>query len=200
MNSIESLVDKAMKYKEKGLKEKEIATELNLSIDTVTWLLTQNVEEDTPPTDVKIGWSSIGTYGERIDMLSSLFADIIWRELEKMGVEFDTVVGVAINGIQFATLVSRKLGKELAVYRPPGQDRKRGGGALSSNFADVKGKKVVIIDDVISTSETMEGAITDLEDEGAEVVFSAVTVNKDGKDEVVGVPLKSVINAKLIGR
>ncbi len=200
MKGIDSLVEKAMHYKEKGLKEKEIATELNLSVDTVTWLLTKNVKEEQPPTDVQVGWRSVGVFGGRLRLLSAIFSDIIWEEMEKMDSDFDVVVGIAINGIPFATFISEEMGKELAIYRPPGRDRKRGGGALSSNYAGVDGKKVVIVDDVISTAETMEGAITDLEDHGAEVLLATVTVNKDSRDEVVGVPLRAVLRAKIIGK
>ncbi|MGM0509906.1 MAG: orotate phosphoribosyltransferase-like protein [Thermoplasmatota archaeon] len=199
MKGIESLVEKAMKFKEKGLQEKEIATELNLSIDTVTWLLTHDVKEEKPPTDVHVGWRSIGVFGGRIGLLATLFSDIIMEEMTKMDTDFDTVVGIAINGIPIATLVSEELGKELAIYRPPGRDRKRGGGALSSNYAGVDGKKVVIVDDVISTAETMEGTITDLEEEGAEPSLCVVTVNKDSRDEVLGVPLRGLLRAKIIG-
>ena len=200
MKGIESLVEEAMEYKKNGLKEKEIATELNLSVDTVTWLLTKNVREEAPPTDVKIGWRSVGVFGGRIGLLATMFSDVILEEMELMEEDFDSVVGIAINGIPLATLISEELNRELAIYRPPGGDRRRGGGALSSNYAGVKGKKVVVVDDVVSTGETMEGAITFLENEGAEAVLSMVTVNKDGQDEIVGVPLRALIRAKLIGK
>ncbi len=199
MKGIESLVEKAMEYKEKGLKEKEIATELSLSVDTVNWLLTRNVKEEKPPMDVQIGWRSVGVYGGRIGLLATLFSDIIIEEMEKIDTDFDTVVGIAINGIPLATLISEQLGKELAIYRPREQDRRGGGGALSSNYASVDGKKVVIVDDVISTGETMQGAITDVEDKGADPVLCVVSVNKDGRDEVVGVPLRALVRTQIIG-
>ncbi len=199
MKGIESLVEKAMEYKEKGLKEKEIATELSLSVDTVNWLLTRNVKEEKPPMDVQIGWRSVGVYGGRIGLLATLFSDIIIEEMGKIDTDFDTVVGIAINGIPLATLISEQLGKELAIYRPREQDRRGGGGALSSNYASVDGKKVVIVDDVISTGETMQGAITDVEDKGADPVLCVVSVNKDGRDEVVGVPLRALVRTQIIG-
>ncbi|MFO8109679.1 MAG: orotate phosphoribosyltransferase-like protein [Thermoplasmata archaeon] len=199
MKGIESLVQEAMEYKEKGLKEKEIATELSLSIDTIRWLLTKNVKEEKPPIDVMIGWRSVGVFGGRIGLLSTLFSDIIIEEMEKMDTDFDTVVGIAINGIPMATLVSEQLGKELAIYRPREKERRGGGGALSSNYASVDGKKVVIIDDVISTGETMQGAITDMEERGGETVLCMVSVNKDSRDEVIGVPLRALIRTQVIG-
>ncbi len=199
MKGIESLVKEAMEYKEKGLKEKEIATELSLSVDTVRWLLTRNVSEEKPPTDVKIGWRSVGVYGGRIGLFSTLFSDIIVEELEKMNTDVDTIVGIAINGIPLATLISEQLGVELAIYRPREKDRRGGGGALSSNYASVSGKKVIIIDDVLSTGETMQGAISDMEERGGEPILCMVSVNKDGRDDVVGVPLRALIRTQVIG-
>ena len=199
MKGIESLVERAMKYKEKGLKEKEIATELSLSVDTVNWLLTRNVKDEKPPIDVQIGWRSVGVYGGRIGLIATLMSDIIMEEMDKTDTDFDTVVGVAINGIPFATLISDGLGKELSVYRPREKERQKGGGTFSSNYANVEGKKVVIVDDVMSTGETMQGAISDLEEEGAQPVLCMVTVNKDSRDEVIGVPLRALIRARVIG-
>ncbi|MBS3816965.1 MAG: orotate phosphoribosyltransferase-like protein [Candidatus Thermoplasmatota archaeon] len=199
MTGVEKLVEKAKEYKEKGFKEKEIATELNVSPDTVTWLLTRDMDKEQPPSDVKIGWRSIGVFGGRIGMLANLFSDVIMEETELMGTEFDTVVGIAINGIPPAVLVSEQLRKELAIFRPPQEERHEGGGTLASNYAAVSDKKVVIVDDVINTGETMQGAITDLEDRGAEVVLCTVTVNKDGRDEVLGIPLRGLIRAQIIG-
>lgn len=199
MKGIESIVEKATKLKEKGLKEKEIATELSLSVETVVWLLTKNVKEDKPPVDVQIGWRSIGVFGGRIGLLSMLMSDIILEEMQKAGTDFDTVVGVAINGVPIASLISEELGKELAIYRPGEEERRRGGGTFSSNYAGVEGKRVVIVDDVISTGETMEGVIRDLEEEDGKPVLCIVTVNKDSRDDVVGVPLRSLIRACMIG-
>ena len=199
MKGIDSLVEKARNYKEKGLKEKEIAVELNISPDTVTWLLTRDVKEEKPPIDVQINWESIGVYGRRMGLLSSIFSDLIMEEMQKMEEDFDAVVGIAINGVPLAVLISEQLGKEFAVYRPGEKERSRGGGAFSSNYADLEGKRVVVVDDVISTGETMQGAITDVEEEGAEPIMCVVTVNKNNREEVLGVPLKSLMKARPIG-
>lgn len=192
-------MEKAKNMKERGLKEKEIADELNVSPDTVHWLLTRDMKEEKPPQDVKIGWRSIGVFGRRIGLLANLFSDIIYEETENREIEIDTVVGVAVNGIPAAVKVSEQLGKELAVYRPPHEDRGKGGGTLASNYAGVRGKNVVVVDDVVNTGETMKGTIKDLEEEGADVKLSVIAVNKDGKDDILGVPLRSLITARMIG-
>ena len=74
MKSIDALVDKVLELKKNGLSESEISDELHLSVATVTWLLTRNVKEETPPADVKIGWKSIAVFGHRIGLISSIFS------------------------------------------------------------------------------------------------------------------------------
>lgn len=199
MKGIEKLVDEAKKLKERGLKEKEIADELNVSPDTVTWLLTRDIEEKQPPMDVKIGWRSIGVFGRRIGLVASLFSDIILEEMEMMDTEIDTIVGLAVNGVPAAVLVSEQLDRELAIYRPPHENRDQGGGTLASNYAGVDGKNIVVVDDVINTGETMKGAVKDLEEEGANVKLCTVKVNKNGRDDVLGVPLRALIRARMLG-
>lgn len=197
MKSIDSLVEKVLELKRNGLSESEISDELHLSVATVTWLLTRNVKEEKPPADIKIGWRSIGVYGGRIGLVSSLFIDIILEEMEKRNNEqVDTVVGIAINGISFATMVSEDLGLELSIYRPPVTDDSKG--TFSSNYATLKGKNVVIVDDVISTGYVAKCAIADLKKEGANPLLMVIMVNKTPLYELDGVPVRSLIRARTI--
>ena len=197
MKSIDALVEKALELKRNGLSENEISDDLHLSVDTVTWLLTRNVKVDKPPIDVKIGWRSIGVYGSRIGLIAGLFSDIILEEMEKQGIEkVDCVVGIAINGIPFATMVAEDLGLELGIYRPPVTDEKKG--TFSSNYATLEGKDVVIVDDVISTGSVMKSAIADLKDKGANPLLAVVIVNKTLNYEMDGVPTRSLIRARTI--
>src|SRR3990172_9102347 len=131
MKSIDALVKKALEYKEKGLSEKEIGDELHLSGETVTWLLTRGVKGGEPPKDVKIGWRSLGVYGNRIGFAAAAMTDIILEETEKRQMDADSILGIAINGIPLAALMSEELGKELIIYRPS-QERHGKGGAFSS--------------------------------------------------------------------
>lgn len=195
MKSIDALVKKALEYKEKGLSEKEIGDELHLSPETVTWLLTRGVRGGEPPKDVKIGWRSAGVFGNRIGFMASAMADIILEETEKRAVEPDSIMGIAINGIPYAVMISEELGKELIIYRPS-QERHRGGGAFSSNYASPQGKKVIIVDDVLSTGETVKGAISDVQEQGGTPVLIVALVNKTPMDDVVGVPLRSIVRAR----
>jgi orotate phosphoribosyltransferase len=197
LKSIDALVKKALEYREKGLSEKEIGDELHLSPETVTWLLTRGVRGGEPPKDVKIGWRSLGVYGNRMGFAAAAMTDIILEETETRAVEVDSVLGIAINGIPFATLISEELGKELIIYRPS-QERHGKGGAFSSNTASPKGKRVVFVDDVISTGETLKGAISDVQEVGGTPVLAVCLVNKTASDEIVGIPLRALIRARTI--
>ena len=197
MKSIDALVKKVLELKENGLSESEISDELHLSVATVTWLLTRNVKEEKPPADIKIGWRSIGVYGGRIGLIASLFSDVILEEMEKRDIEkVDTVVGIAINGIPFATMVAEDLGLELSIYRPPVTDDSKG--TFSSNYATLKGKNVVVVDDVVSTGHVAKCSLADLKKEGANPLLIVVTVNKTPLYELDGVPLRSLIRARTI--
>ncbi len=197
MKSVDALVKKAMDFKKKGLKEDEIADELHLSKDTVIWLLTRGVKGGEPPKDVKIGWRSIGVSGNRIASIASAMTDIILEETEKSGNEPQCVAGIAINGIPYATVISGDLGSELAIYRPP-SERGKAGGHFSSNYASVQNKKVIFVDDVLSTGETMRGGIKDVQSLGGTPILAVVVVNKTGHDEIDGVPLRALIRARTI--
>ncbi len=197
MKSIDAIAKKAQDYKDKGLSEKEIADELHLSTETVTWLITRGVKGGQPPKDVKIGWRSLGVYGNRIGYVGAAMTDIILEELEKRSIDADAVLGIAINGIPLATVISEELGKELVIYRPS-QERHGKGGAFSSNYANVEGKKVVIVDDVVSTGETLRATISDTHAAGGTPVLAVVLVNKTDHDDLDGTPLRALIRARAI--
>ena len=99
-NGTDKWLSSAKELQAKGLTVAEIGLELNVSVATWEWLVTRQLEKETPPpADVKIGWRSIGVRGRRINLISELMVDIIIEEMEKMDQEMDAVCGVAINGI-----------------------------------------------------------------------------------------------------
>lgn len=193
MKEIESLKKRALKYKESGLTDYEIAEELNVSKDTVVWLLSKG-KEKKPVGDVKIGWRSVGIYPCRIGFISDAISDIILEESGNRDLDFDTVVGIAINGIPFATYVADELGLELALFRPHHEKV----GAFSSNYASVKEKNVVIVDDVVGSGETFKNAIKAIKAEKGKPVLCVCMVNKKAVNDVAGVPLRSLIRARAL--
>ncbi|MFP4546088.1 MAG: orotate phosphoribosyltransferase-like protein [Methanomassiliicoccales archaeon] len=198
MVDVDQLAKKAMEYKEKGLSDREIADELHVSVDTVSFLVEEGVEGTLPPTDIKIGWRSLGVFGNRIGLMSEILADIILEELENRDLDIDAVLGIAINGVSFATIVSEIMEVDLVVYRPP-VERGKTTGAFSSNYASVEEKDVVIVDDVLSTGGTMGETIKDIREAGGNPVLAMVIVNKSSLNEVDGVPLRGVIRARSMG-
>lgn len=197
MVDVRELAANAKVLRKKGLGVREIADELHLSVDTVNYLIEYGAE-GLPPSDVKIGWRSVGVSGYRVGLLSELMADIALEELSKKDEDADVVLGISINGVPFATMLSEIMGLDFAVYRPHAESEL--GGAFSSNFASVgNGKKIIVVDDVLSTGATIKSAIADLKEAGGNPVLAMVIVNKSSLNEVDGVPLRGLIRARSIG-
>ena len=188
--SIEELRITAANLRKDGLNSQQIADELSLSQDTISWLLAGNQSDDRP-TDVRIGWRTIGVKPNRIAAIGTIMADVADEEL---GFEnIDTAVGISINGITFAHEVARNLDCEFTVYRTT--DGGDGSGSLSNKYGQVEGKKILIIDDVLSTGQTMSKTINSIRSAGGEVGLVIVLVNKTMRNEIEGVPLRGVIRA-----
>ncbi len=197
MVDVKELAANAKVLRKKGLGVREIADELHLSVDTVNYLIEYGAE-GLPPSDVKIGWRSVGVSGYRVGLLSELMADIALEELSKKDQDADVVLGISINGVPFATMLSEIMGLDFAVYRPHAESEL--GGAFSSNFASVTdGKKIIVVDDVLSTGATIKSAVADLKEAGGEPVLAMVIVNKSSLNEIDGIPLRGLIRARSIG-
>ena len=192
MKQTDSLIKKALKYKEGGLTDYEIAEELNVSKETAAWLLTRG-KEKKPEGELKVGWRSIGVSPSRIGSISYALSDIILEEMEKREMDAEVVVGIAINGISFATYVAEELGLDLAVFRPHHEKT----GAFCSNYATIAGKNVVI-DDVIGTGDTLKSAIKAIKAEKGKPVLCVCLLNKRSMNEVGGVPLRCLIRAQAL--
>ena len=193
MKEIETLIKKALKYKESGLTAHEIGEELNVSKETAVWLLNKG-KEKKPEGDVKVGWRSIGVYPSRIGFIADALCDVLLEEAEKRDLDVDTIVGIAINGIPYATFVADKLGLELAVFRPHYEKS----GAFSSNYASVNGKNVVIVDDVVGTGDTFRSAIKAIKTEKGNPALCLSVLNKRAQDSIGDVPLRALIRARVI--
>jgi orotate phosphoribosyltransferase len=171
------------------LNSQQIADELSLSQDTIAWLLT-GTNTERRPTDVQIGWRTIGVRPARITAIGNIMADVVLEEFD----EAEIVVGISINGIAFAHEVAQALDVEVAIHR--NVDGEPGAGALSSKYGQVGGgKKVVIIDDVLSSGVTMSQTISAIRAAGGEVVLALVLVNKTARNEIDNVPLRGLIRA-----
>jgi orotate phosphoribosyltransferase len=199
MNNIESLMKKATELKSEGLVEGQISEELNISSETVTWLLThaETTGAAQGPKDISVDWSIIGKSAFRLAHVSQALSDIIDESLIASDAGVDVVVGIALSGLPLASMVANDLSAELAVYTPSkqmvSQEGKKLRGNLSANFSDVKDKDVVIVDDVITSGRTIQETIEYLDEHGAKINAIAVLIDKKGIDQVSGVPVSSLL-------
>ena len=200
MNNIETLMKKATELKSEGLVEGQISEELNVSSETVTWLLThaEKAGASSGPKDISVDWSVIGRSSYRLGHISQALSDLIYDSLDATESGIDVVVGIALSGLPLASMVANDLSAELAVYTPSKQmlsqdPSKKLHGNLSSNFSDVEDKECVIIDDVITSGRTIEEAVEYLDERGAKINCIAVLIDKKGTDQIAGVPVSSLL-------
>ena len=186
-SSVDDLRATVEELRSKGLNTQQIADEMSLSQTTIQWLSSGGVGSEDRPDDIRVGWRSIAVKAGRIEAISYVFCDILEEEI---GDDVDTIVGISINGIAFAQAIGGQLDLDLAVSRSISED---GGGHISEVFADVEGKRCVVVDDVLSGGTTMTKTVNNLRAAGAEVKLCMVLANKSHRNEIEGVPLRGLV-------
>lgn len=200
------LIKKAKELRKHGFTTGEIADELNVSMDTARWLtLQKSTEEKTKaPIDFAINWKSLGGSSTRLRYVSGALSDMALAYDE-----VDVVVGIAVSGIPFATIMADFLDDfgenptSLAVFHPnkhrKGKSEGDGEGAISANFGTVQGKKVVIVDDVITSGNTAKEVIGAVKDHGGKPIAVTVLIDKAGLSKIDDVPIESLIKVSRLG-
>ena len=186
-SSVDDLRATVEELRSKGLNTQQIADEMSLSQTTIKWLSSGGVGSEDRPDDIRVGWRSIAVKAGRIEAISYVFCDILEEEI---GDDVDTIVGISINGIAFAQAIGGQLDLDLAVSRSISED---GGGHISEVFADVEGKRCVVVDDVLSGGTTMTKTVNNLRAAGAEVKVCMVLANKSHRNDIEGVPLRGLV-------
>ncbi len=207
MRNVNDLISKAIELRNRGLRSGEIADELNISRETATWLLTRARKETGAPApkDIFVDWSSIGKSSSRLMLIATCMADMVEETLNELDTNVDAVVGVALSGVPLANIVAYQYGVELAVVHPgkhrweEGKEPKETKPTLSENYSDVRGKRCVIVDDVITTGGTVEETIKLIQDSGGEAVVVAVIIDKKGIESVDSVPVRSLVRVGRVG-
>lgn len=197
MKDIEDLIQKAVELQNNGLTTAQTADELNISRETVVWLLTRSKKGETTPApkDISVNWNSIGKSAKRLHNVSLALCDMVLETLEKVNAEVDVVVGVAANGVPLASMVAYELDADLAIYHRKGQNITHTGrrGTISRNFGSVADKNCVIVDDVITTGLTSMEVIEELREVNAKPRVIVVLVDKKGVDTIYNVPVQSLV-------
>ncbi|MEA1930169.1 transcriptional regulator GfcR [Halohasta litorea] len=214
MKNVDTLIESAAELAERGLSKGEIADELNVSRETASWLVERSgtesstdtepeptVRETTSPQDIHVDWNAIGRDSARLTHVSQAMADIISKE----GQDVRLTVGIEKAGVPLATIVARELDTDLSAYAPAKHQWEEGdidelGGGFSRNFSPIEGQECYIVDDTITSGTTLRETIEAIRARGGEPVGCVVLVDKQGLEEIDGVPVYSLINVVSVGR
>jgi orotate phosphoribosyltransferase len=213
MKNVNDLIESAEELAKRGLSKGEIADELNVSRETASWLVEKSgakSESDTGaaseprdnggPHDIHVDWSAFGRDSARLTYAGQAMADLLSKE----GEEVDLTIGIEKAGVPLATVVSRELDTDLGSYAPAKHQWEEGdiedlGGSFSRNFATIRGRDCYVVDDTITSGTTMKETIEAIREEGGNPVGCVVLVDKQGVEQVSGVPVYSLINVVRVG-
>lgn len=132
----------------------------------------------------------------RLKYVSAIMADIASKY------DVEGIVGIAVSGVPIATLMATLMNKELSfsVFHPAKLRKEKDvDGTISSNFASIYNKKVIIVDDVITSGRTVKEAVKVVKEQGAKPVAVVVLIDKKNLKEVDGVPVESLIKVTRVG-
>jgi orotate phosphoribosyltransferase len=205
MSSLDELIERARTLLSEGHSPGQIADELSLSIETVTWLLTQQ-KSGAIPKDVGIDWTAVSSEGPLLDELAILMLKRYYAAIsgETRGEEQpesfpSAIVGIAISGIPLATLIAVAEDLKLAIYYPAKQSSNDPPvGSVSGNFAPIPGERCLIVDDVITSGNTMYEVVRYVRKHGGNPVAVLVIFDKRGIRDVEGVPVYSLFRISRI--
>lgn len=204
MSALEELITKAKALQAGGHTPGQISDELGLSMETVTWLLTQQKGMEAPK-DVHIDWAAVGSHGVLLNDMAMMMLKRFLYLAEGSAIRAvddlpDTVVGIAPSGAPLATLIAAEEGLKLAVYLPAKHSRSETPtGSLSGTFSTITGQRCIIIDDVVTTGTTLSEAIQFIRRHGATPVAVWSLFDKRGVREVDGVPVHSLFVVSRLG-
>ncbi|MFT4922248.1 MAG: orotate phosphoribosyltransferase [Haloarculaceae archaeon] len=208
MKNVDDLIESARELSERGFSKGEIADELNVSRETASWLVersgaaapTTESESTGGPQDIHVDWSALGRDSARLTYAGKAMADL----LSKQGESVDLTVGIEKAGAPLATVVARELDTDIAAYAPRKHQWEDGDiedlqGTFSQNFAGIRDRACYVVDDTITTATTMRETIEGITKRGGDPVACVVLVDKQGLEEIEGVPIYSLIQAIRVG-
>ncbi|WP_435152047.1 transcriptional regulator GfcR [Haladaptatus sp. DFWS20] len=205
MKNVDDLIESAAELAERGLSKGEIADELNVSRETASWLVERSGSAPTPEPkggtqDIHVDWSAIGRDSARLTHIGAAMADL----LSKHGEEVDLTIGIEKAGAPLATVVARELDTDLGTYAPRKHQWEEGdideyGGSFSRNFAQIRDRECYVVDDTITSGTTMTETIEAIQDRGGDPVACIVLADKQGIEELNGVPVYSLVQVIGVG-
>ncbi|WP_440771599.1 transcriptional regulator GfcR [Natronorubrum sp. DTA28] len=214
MKNVDDLIESAAELAARGLSKGEIADELNVSRETASWLVersgatteptdqsTQATQPAGGPQDIHVDWSAIGRDSKRMGAIAEAMADM----LAKHGEDVDLTIGIEKAGGPMATLIARELETDLGTYTPAKHQWEEGdiedlGGTFSRNFAGIRNRECYIVDDTITSGTSMRETIEAIRAEGGEPLACVVLADKQGLEELEGVPVYSLLQVISVGK
>ena len=205
MSSLDELIGKAKLLHAEGHSPSQIADELSLSMETVTWLLTQQKDTEAPK-DIHINWTVVGSNADMLRDTALLllkryyYGEADARDCAPSEIPApELVVGVAHSGIPLATIIAAEEGAQFTMYHPKKHAQGENPvGSMSGNFAQVQGRHCLVIDDVITSGNTMKDVISYLRNHGAAPEAICVLFNKRNIREIDGVPIFSLFQVSRV--
>lgn len=201
MSSLDDLIGRAKMLLAEGHSPGQIADELSLSMETVTWLLTQ-AKGTTAPKDVHIDWTAVSSHAPLLEEAALMLLNRYYQAHKEEVTESpaaDVIVGIALSGIPLATVIAVQEAAQLAIYHPSKQNQSdKPTGSISGNFAAVNGQRCIIIDDVITSGNTMKEVVKYLKKHNATPIAIWVIFDKRGIKDIEGVPVYSLFKISRI--
>ena len=206
MSSLDDLIGRAKMLLAEGHSPGQIADELSLSMETVTWLLTQ-AKGTVAPKDVHIDWTAVSSHAPLLEETALMLLNRYYQcqaETSPAGAAeapsgTDVFVGIALSGIPLATLIASQEAAKLAIYHPAKQSQsEKPTGSISGNFAGIAGERCIIVDDVITSGNTMREVVKYLRKHKADPVAILVIFDKRGIRDIDGVPVYSLFKISRI--
>jgi len=207
MKNIDDLVDSAADLAERGLSKGEIADELNVSRETASWLVersgTGTAPKEVPksgPHDIHVDWSALGRDSSRLHHIGCAMADL----LSKQGEDVDLTIGIEKAGAPLATTVARELDTDLGTYAPSkhqwdDDESEAADGSFSRNFAQIRDRDCYVVDDTITSGNTMTETVEAIQQQGGNPIACVVLADKRGIEEIHGVPVYSLLQVIRVG-
>ena len=191
------LIIKALKLRDVGFTTADIAEELNISVDTALYLVLngekllkepeKQIEEKGKNIDIFVEWDNIKISSKRLKNIALIMCDML------KDVEFDAIVGISTGGVPLATLISEEMDKNFSIYIPKKHlhSKDNSTGFIGHNYPSIEGKDVVIVDDVMTSGNTMKETIKYLKNIG-NPKKAVVIIDKSGIKEIEGIPIKAL--------
>jgi orotate phosphoribosyltransferase len=201
MSSLDDLISKAKMLLAEGHSPGQIADELSLSMETVTWLLTQ-AKGVAAPRDVHIDWTAVSSQAPLLEGTAMMLLQRYYGDLNDESVSSPAakvIVGIAISGVPLATIIAVQEAAKLAIYHPSKQNQSEHPmGSMSGNFAAISGERCIIVDDTVTSGNTLREVVKYLKKYNAIPVAIWVIFDKRGIKDIEGVPVYSLFKISRI--